>query len=93
MRKYWKHFVFCIPLVAAFWCYYVMESYPVSKGKLDDIEIGMSKAVVQKMLGRPSDISEYSEGEVWRYSQDWKWIVVDIQFDSAGIVEGIEVDR
>ena len=76
-----------------FWGYWVMETLPVARADLEKIELNMSKESVENILGPPAGITKYSGGDLYRYSKDEKWIMVDIQFNSDGKVRNIEIDR
>jgi hypothetical protein len=65
------------------------ERPPVDLAKLGRIEIGMSQAQVEVILGAPRTI----HGQQWTYARSLSWPLVQVQFDASGKLDRINYDR
>jgi outer membrane protein assembly factor BamE (lipoprotein component of BamABCDE complex) len=67
----------------------VTEGHPVATANLQRVQVGMTKADVQQILGHPN----ITEDQLWTYMTSWTWCVVRIRFDVEGRVEEIDHDH
>lgn len=65
------------------WC---TNSPAVPEKKLGDLRVGLSKAEVLKLLGKPRRECARSDGDEWRYGHRLKHHVLVVQFTEAGRV-------
>jgi hypothetical protein len=64
------------------------ERPPVDLAKLGGLEIGMSQAQVEGILGAPRTI----HGQQWTYARSLSWSFVQVQFDASGKLDRINYD-
>lgn len=71
---------------------WVMFAPPVSTSRLEQIEIGMTKAEVGSILGDPPNVYTGDDGsEQWVYSR-MTWSLLDMTFSADGKLIECKVD-
>lgn len=74
-------------------CLYLLtwnfERPPMSQQKMNSIKIGMTKAEVMALIGKPSNTYQAQ----WVYSRPLAWGAFKIDFDDVGKVKACDFDR